>query len=66
MVIEACDELGQSVAGFARQHDLNANLLHKWRKQFKACGADDFIRLTAAVQKSGSISLRQPILDQFR
>ena len=48
-VIKACDEPGQSVAGVARQHDLNANLLHKWRKQFKACGADDFIRLPAAV-----------------
>ena len=49
MVIKACDEPGQSVAGVARQHDLNANLLHKWRKQFKAYGTDDFIRLPAAV-----------------
>ena len=35
-VVRACDEPGQSVAGVARQYDLNANLLHKWRKQLKA------------------------------
>ena len=45
MVIKACDEPGQSVAGVARQHDLNANLLHKWRKQLKVSVPADFIRL---------------------
>mgnify|MGYP001816164971 CR=1 FL=1 len=43
-MVQACDEPGESVAGVARRHDLNANLLHKWRKQFKA-GPTDFIRL---------------------
>jgi transposase len=46
-VVRACDDPGQSVAGVARQHDLNANLLHKWRKQFEATGPSDFIRLPA-------------------
>ncbi len=44
-VVRACEEPGQSVAGVARQHDLNANLLHKWRKQLKVSVTADFIRL---------------------
>ena len=30
-VLAACDEPGASVAAIARAHDLNANLVHKWR-----------------------------------
>ena len=47
-VVQSCGEPGQSVAGVARRHDLNANLLHKWRKQFKA-GPTDFIQLPVPV-----------------
>jgi transposase len=43
-VVHACDEPGQSVAGVAHQYDLNANLLHKWRKQLKRV-PQDFIQL---------------------
>ena len=31
-VLAACDEPGASVAAIARTHDLNANLVHKWRR----------------------------------
>ena len=31
-VLAACDEPGASVAAIARAHDLNANLVHKWRR----------------------------------
>ena len=31
-VVAACNEPGASVAGVARAHDLNANLLQKWRR----------------------------------
>jgi transposase len=31
-VLAACDEPGASVAAVARAHDLNANLVHKWRR----------------------------------
>jgi transposase len=48
-VVRACDEPGQSVAGVARRYDLNANLLHKWRKQIRADPAD-FIRLPVPVR----------------
>jgi transposase len=47
-VVQSCNEPGQSVAGVARRHDLNANLLHKWRKRFKA-GPTDFIQLPVPV-----------------
>ena len=31
-VLAACDEPGASVAAIARAHELNANLVHKWRR----------------------------------
>lgn len=31
-VLTACDEPGASVAAVAHAHDLNANLVHKWRR----------------------------------
>lgn len=31
-VVAACDEPGASVAAIARAHELNANLVHKWRR----------------------------------
>ncbi len=49
-VVQSCDEPGQSVAGVARRHDLNANLLNKWRKQIKA-GPTDFIQLPVPVMR---------------
>jgi transposase len=32
-VLAACDEPGASVAAVALAHDLNANLVHKWRRR---------------------------------
>ena len=31
-VLAACDEPGASVAGVAQRYQVNANLVHKWRK----------------------------------
>lgn len=31
-VLAACDEAGASVAAVAQAHNLNANLVHKWRR----------------------------------
>ena len=39
-VLAACDEPGASVAAVARVHDLNANLVHKWRRSRGAAAAD--------------------------
>ncbi len=35
-VIAECDQPGASIAAVARQYQLNANLVHKWRKAAKA------------------------------
>jgi transposase len=32
-VLNECDEAGASVAAVAQAHGLNANLVHKWRRQ---------------------------------
>jgi transposase len=37
-VLAACDEPGASVAAVAHAHDLNANLVHKWRRR-RQCSA---------------------------
>lgn len=35
-IIAACREPGASIAGVAREHGLNANLIHNWIRQAKA------------------------------
>ena len=35
-IVAACKQPGASVARIAREHDLNANLVHKWIRQAKA------------------------------
>ena len=44
-VLNACDVPGQSVASVAHQFDLNANLLHKWRRVHHTSTPTDFVRL---------------------
>ncbi|WP_269621504.1 transposase [Zhongshania sp. BJYM1] len=40
-----------SVASVAQQFKINANLVHKWRRQFetKAAGCDDFIKVAPRI-----------------
>ena len=40
-----------SVASVAQQFKINANLVHKWRRQFeaKAAGGDDFIKVAPRI-----------------
>lgn len=45
-VLAACDEPGASVAAVALAHELNANLVHKWRRR-RAGAAAPAIRLGA-------------------
>ncbi|AMO55062.1 IS66-like element accessory protein TnpA [Endozoicomonas montiporae] len=54
MILKACKEPGNSVAGVAQKYNLNANLLHKWRRQFEQEPATDFIPLTVTT----------PLIDQ--
>jgi transposase len=39
-VLAECDEPGASVAAVAQSHDLNANLVHKWRRRQRARTAE--------------------------
>lgn len=60
----ACDEPGRSIAGVARQYGLNANLLHKWRKQARAATTADFVRVPTpsgvTVNATATIRLELP------
>ena len=44
-VLKACQEPGSSTASVAQQYQINANLIHKWRRQFAKQGAGPFISL---------------------
>ncbi len=45
MVVNTSNAPGSSVASVAQHYELNANLLHKWRKHFAKTDPPDFIRL---------------------
>lgn len=44
-VVRASYEPGASIAGVAREHQINANLLHKWRKEYPPVEGGEFVRL---------------------
>ena len=47
-VVKASYEPGQSVAGVAQHYQINANMLHRWRKRFQSADngqPSEFIRL---------------------
>ncbi|POP51584.1 transposase [Zhongshania marina] len=50
-VVAASYTANTSVASVAQQFKINANLVHKWRRQFeaKAAGRDDFIKVAPRI-----------------
>ncbi len=58
MVVAASNESGQSIASIAQQYNLNANLLHRWRKEHDVSNPADFIRLPAPVTSIASDDAR--------
>ncbi|MBU0801130.1 transposase [Zhongshania sp. BJYM1] len=50
-VVAASYAPNTSVASVAQQFKINANLVHKWRRQFdaKAAGRDDFIKVAPRI-----------------
>jgi len=50
-VVAASYASNTSVASVAQQFKINANLVHKWRRQFdaKAAGRDDFIKIAPRI-----------------
>ena len=62
-LVEASKLPDQSVAGVALAHGINANQLHRWRKQFDASAPSDFVRLPAPVsslQASHTVRIELP------
>jgi transposase len=56
-VVAATFEPGRSVAGVAQRYALNANLVHKWRRQRRGVNPPDFIRLPAPVAAVGTSTI---------
>ena len=60
-VLAECAQPGASVARVALTHDLNANLVHKWRRAADAAGAGAASALAPARHGGGEfIALRLP------
>ena len=51
-LVEASNDPNQSVASVALAHGVNANQLHKWRKQFKGAASTEFVRLPIQIMVS--------------
>ena len=52
-VLKACNEPGNTIAGVAQRYGVNANLVHKWRRQSGPDAVSGFVRLPAAVDPPG-------------
>jgi len=68
-VLKECEAPGSSIAEVARKHQLNANLVHKWRRDHQRSPTpqrDDFVALpvlaTPAVLASAGTSIKVELL----
>ena len=62
-VLKACNEPGSSTARVAQHYQINANLIHKWRRQLEKQKTADFITLptpimTPAVTRRSEMAVR--------
>lgn len=46
-VVQECQQPGNSTAGVAQKHQLNANLIHKWRRSMLKSKSQAFVPLPA-------------------
>ena len=54
-VVQECQQPGNSTAGVAQKHQLNANLIHKWRRSMLKQKSQAFVPLPApSVNLSGT------------
>jgi transposase len=53
-IVAECDQPGASVAGVAIRHQLNPNLVQKWRLLARRHSQDDFLRLPTPPASSAS------------
>lgn len=63
-VLAACDVPGASVAAVARAHELNANLVHKWRRGYGAGVVERATPVTGVIATAGefvALALPSPL-----
>ena len=63
-VLAACDVPGASVAAVARAHELNANLVHKWRRGYGAAVVERATPVTGVIATAGefvALALPSPL-----
>ena len=63
-VLAACDVPGASVAAVARAHELNANLVHRWRRGYGAAVVERATPVTGVIATAGefvALSLPSPL-----
>jgi|SRR5690554_3065194 len=73
-VLKACAEPGNTLAGVAQRYGVNANLVHKWRRQSVPQSPSAFVRLpdpaplprvsgndTVRIELPGSVTVHWPI-----
>jgi transposase-like protein len=55
-LVAACQQPGASIAAIARDHDMNANVLHRWLKEHEQSGRHQLV----AASSSASAALTTP------
>lgn len=56
-ILAECDQPDASVAGVAIRHQLNPNLVQKWRLQARRDGQDDFLRLPKPAPSASQVAV---------
>jgi transposase len=65
-ILAECLEPGESVAGVAVRHQLNPNLVQKWRKAHQEIAQDAFLRLPPPSAMATPLSLTGETPDTIR
>ena len=50
-IVSLCDREDKSIAQVALEHQINANLIHKWSRQFKGAAAQPMLPVTVSSTK---------------
>ena len=56
-LVDACRQPGVSIAGLARQHGMNANVLHRWLKEHQRSGRHQLAAHSPAAALGATSSL---------
>ena len=62
-LIAACQQVGASIAATAREHGMNANVLHRWLKEHRQCLHQSACDTTHAVACGIEDAAAEPVVD---